>query len=323
MSRHLRAKPNNRFLKVLTLSIVVLLIPGLSNAAGFTMGDPVSYTEDAPAVSVLPDFALTDASQSYAGQNVTFALDGTYGAGEVLSFTQGEPSISAGVIRVQGTTIFKGNGTTASAIGTIDPTLDGEANNLRVTFTNAFTNGDFSNGATGWSVTAQRTFLGYALANGSVVTSGATVIGGFPAPIDYLWGPNAIGGNTQSANDRDRTPMNSSSFGFNTNSQRLTLQMVSGSCVAGYCVARGPRVISDSSVYLGLGDAVSFTWEALAGGDSYDVYGYLLNTENGKAIRLIDETGNINQSATGKVSVTLGVARNETGYFATGTRRTA
>jgi len=286
------------------------------------MGESVSYTEDSPAVSVLPDFALTDNSQSYAGQNVTFGLDGTYGAGEVLSFTEGEPSISAGVIRVQGTTVFKGNGTTASAIGTIDPTFDGEANNLKVSFTNTFTNGDFSEGTAGWSVTAQRTFLGYALANGSVVTSGATEIGGFPAPIDYLWGPNALGGNTQGANDRDRTPMSSSSFAFNTNSQRLTLQMVSGSCAAGYCVARGPRVISDSSVYLGLGDAVSFTWEALAGGDSYDVYGYLLNTENGKAIRLIDETGNINQSATGKVTVTLGVARNETGYFATGTRRT-
>lgn len=316
MSRHLGAKQNNRFFKVLTLSIVVLLIPGLSNAAGFTMGDPVSYTEDAPAVSVLPDFALADTSQSYAGQNVTFALDGSYGAGEVLSFTQGEPSISAGVIRVQGTTIFKGNGTTASAIGTVDPTFDGEANNLKVSFTNTFTNGDFSNGTTGWSISTQRTFLGYALANGTVVTSGATVIGGFPAPVDYLWGPNAIGGNTPSANDRDRTPMSSSSFAFNTDNGKLTLEMESGTCQTGYCVARGPRVISESSVYLGLGDAVSFDWQGLQGGDSYDVFGYLLNTENGKAIRLIDETGNINQNVSGKVAVTLGVARNESGYFA-------
>lgn len=299
-------------------------MPGLSNAAGFTMGDPVSYTEEAPAVSVLSDFALTDANQSYAGQNITFALDGTYGAGEVLSFTESTPSITAGVITVQGTTVFKGNGTTASAIGTIDPTLDGEANNLKVSFTNAFTNGDFSNGLAGWSVSAARVFLGYSLADGTLITEGTSTIGGFQAPIDYLFGPNNIptSGSGSSIYDRDRSP-SSGTFSSSTADEKLKLSLSGANCQSGggYCVVRGPSVISQSSVYLGLGDSVSFDWSAAHVSDSFDVFGYLLNTSNGKSIRLIDETGTLGFNASGKVSVTLGVTRNETGYFASGTRR--
>lgn len=303
---------------------MILLIPGLSNAAGFTMGDPVSYTEDAPAVSVLSDFALTDASQSYAGENITFALDGTYGPGEVLSFIESTPSITAGAISVQGTTVFKGNGTTASAIGTIDPTLDGEANNLKVSFTNAFTNGDFSNGLAGWSVSAARVFLGYSLADGTLITEGTSTIGGFQAPIDYLFGPNNIptSGSGSSIYDRDRSP-SSGTFSSSTADEKLKLSLSGANCESGggYCVVRGPSVISQSSVYLGLGDSVSFDWSAAHVSDSFDVFGYLLNTSNGKSIRLIDETGTLGFNASGKVSVTLGVTRNETGYFASGTRR--
>jgi len=304
-----------RSLRALAVVAVLSMLPSAGLAASFTMGPSVSFTEGDSPIAVLPDFTLGTGG-SYAGGNITFSLDGTDDPGEVLSFIEGEPSISNGVIRVQNGTIFKGNGTTASAIGNIDATLNGQAKDLKVNFSNAFTNGDFSQGATGWSISNARVQLGYATANGTVVTEGATVIGGWPAPVDYLWGP---GNQPNAANPgvtrRDRATGVTGTFS-STTSGNLAMTYASGSCPSqGFCVVRGPSVISDSSVYLGLGDAVSFTWQAEAIGDSFDVYGYLLNTANGKAIRLIDETGTIGTNGGGKVTVTLGTTRNTSGYF--------
>jgi VCBS repeat-containing protein len=286
------------------------------------MGDPVSYTEGDPAVSVLPDFALADASQSYAGENVTFALDGTYGAGEVLAFSESTPDVTLGAISVQNGTVFKGDGTNASAIGNVDPTFDGDSTSLRVNFSNAFTNGDFTDGTTGWAISNTRTFLGYADVSGAAVTTGATEIGGWPAPVDYLFGPgNQPNAGSPSTINRDRA---SSPNGFSStiSSGRLQMTVSGASCSTGFCVVRGPHVISESSVYLAAGDQVSLDWLASASGDGFDVYGYLLNVSNGKAFRLIDETGNDGSSAGGTVNVTIGSPRNEAGYFSSGTQRT-
>ena len=323
--RHrLRTKSSSRVSRVLALSLVILLIPGLGNAAGFTMGDPVSYDEGDPAISVLPDFVLTDASQSYAGENITFALDGTYGSGEILAFSESTPDVTLGAISVQNGTVFKGDGTNASAIGNVDPTFDGEANSLRVNFSNAFTNGDFSDGTTGWAISDTRTFLGYANASGAAVTTDATVIGGWPAPVDYLFGPgNQPTAASPSTINRDRAS-SPNTFSSAITSGRLQMTVGGASCATGlgFCVVRGPHVISESSVYLAAGDQVSLDWLASAAGDGFDVYGYLLNVSNGKAFRLIDETGSDGRAAGGSVNVTIGSPRNESGYFSSGTQRT-
>ena len=311
-----RAASGWRFLSFVT---VVALLPGMGIAANFTMGPAVDYTEGDPAVTVLPQFTLQDASQNYAGKNITFSLDGTYDPGELLSIpdTEGDPSTVNGAMSVKNGTIFKGNGTTAAAVGNIDGTLNGQAKNLKINFTNAFTNGDFSQEATGWTISNTRTFMGYSLADGTPVTTGVTQIGGWPAPVDYLWGPGNTPTTQNSTIRRDRAT--STNTFSTTTSGNLTMNVGNGSCPSqGFCVVRGPHVISESSVYLAAGDGVSFTWAANAGQDSYDVFGYLLNTENGKTIRLIDETGVLGQTADGTIRFTLGSARDMTGYISVG-----
>lgn len=323
-SQRLRPSRASVTFRFIGFATVIALLPGLGFAASFTMGPTFDYTEGDPAIAALPAFTLADDGQNYAGKNITLSLDGTYDAGEVLSLpdTAGDPSTEAGTISVKNGTVFKGNGTTATAIGNIDATLNGIGKNLKVNFTNAFTNGDFSQDATGWSISNTRTFLGYADYSGAAVTTGASNIGGWPAPVDFLWGPgNQPNASNTSSVNRDRAGI-TTTYTSSTSNGVLTMTVGGASCDTGFCVIRGPHVISESSVYLAAGDQIAFDWQASASGDGFDVYGYLLNVSNGKAIRLIDETGRDRSAASGRVQVTLGSTRDETGYFASGSRRT-
>ena len=289
---------------------------GMAMAApgAYVVGPDSSYTEDGVAVAALPSFTLSDNGQDYVGGTVTFAIDGSNEAGETLSFEQSTPSIVDDVISVQGTTVFKGNGSLANAIGNIDGTLDGDGADLKVNFSNSFENGDFSNGSTGWTITNSRVNLGYI--ESGVVTESNSTIAGFTPPVDATWGPGA---SASSQWDRASAP---NGYSSSTLSGKLTMTVGNGSCSKGYCVLRGPAVVSDASVYLASGDEVSFDWSASGSGDAFDVYGYLVNTSTGKALKLIDETGSVGQSAGGSVTAEMGSARNEAGYFTSGVRRT-
>ena len=306
-----------KFLRVAGASLVSLALvishPLLAFAAAgtYTIGSDSAIVEDDPAISAFQDFTLSDAGQNYAGGWATFAIDGSNEAGERLSFTTSTPLVVDDAISVQGTTVFKGDGTAANAIGNIDGTLDGDGEDLKVVYSNSFENGDFSNGSTGWTISNSRVNLGYVNA-GSAVTSTST-IAGFTPPIDYTWG---AGSSNTSQWDRATAPNTYSS----STSGNLTMSVNGGSCAKGYCVIRGPYVVSNASVYLADGDDVSFTWSASGVGDDFDVYGYLLNTSNGKAFKLIDETG---LSGSGQVNIDIGThPRTTTGYFASGTRQT-
>ena len=293
----------------------VLAVPAASAVAGtYDVGPDVSYTEGASAISALSDFALSSAGQDYAGGSVTYSVTGTNESGEVLGFTTSQSaSTTAGAISIVGTTVFKGNGTTADAIGNIDGTLNGQASDLKVNFANSFQNGDFSQGLTGWNVTNNNVNLGYVDTSGNVVASTSTIGGSIP-PIDRTFGPGTIG-------DFDHA-VASNTYSSHTTNSNLFMKVNSGSCTTSrFCVLRGPVVISAASVYLGINDTVSFTWEANPGDDAFDVYGYLLNTQTGKALKLIDETGRSGESSAGTVRATMGTARDLTGFFSTGTQR--
>lgn len=306
---------------VASATVATFLLSSLSftpsaNAApgSFDVGSDVSYTEGAAASPVLSDFTLTNAGQDYAGGSVSYTISGSNESGEILGFTTSQTaSTVSGAISIVGTTVFKGNGTTADVIGNIDGTLNGQANDLKVNFANSFQNGDFSQGLTGWSVTDSRVNLGYINTSGNVVPSTST-IGGFTPPVDQTFGPGTTG-------SFDRA-VASNTYTSNTNSSNLFMQVNNGNCTSeGFCVLRGPVVISAASVYLGANDSVSFTWQANAGSDAFDVYGYLLNTQTGQALKLIDETGTQGLSSGGSVTATMGTARNTFGYFTSGSRR--
>jgi len=154
-----------------------------------------------------------------------------------------------------------------------------------------FVNPSFEDGLKGWTIVNDRIyFSGH---NGST-------IGGFETPVDTTYPDWVVSGcSTAAGVNCDTTPLsNTWSFTTKTSSdvapgsgtQSLVMNS-SGSCTEGFCIVRGPYVISDSTVTLPEGGMVSFKWQAKGGGDAYDVYGYLLNTATGKVQTILDDTG--------------------------------
>jgi flagellin-like hook-associated protein FlgL len=56
-------------------------------------------------------------------------------------------------------------------------------------------------------------------------------------------------------------------------------------------VVHGPYLISKDPVYFAPGAKISFDWRARGAADAYDVYAYLLNTDDGSSIELLNQTG--------------------------------
>jgi flagellin-like hook-associated protein FlgL len=138
-------------------------------------------------------------------------------------------------------------------------------------------NGDFANGLNGWTPVNRR-----------VILDGTDSIGSFATPIDPTTAPD--GG-------VEATPLGPNVMTFSTTNQSGTAEMLSnGSPVpnnpAGSgAVVHGPALVSNGSILMKAGTVVSFDWEASAGADAYDVFGYLLNTVSGQTETLLDQSG--------------------------------
>ena len=131
---------------------------------------PIAANEQTP-VQIFPGLSFVDSGTNYSGGWIEYAVDASTSADTMLFETATVASTTSESITVVGTTIFKGNGTTADAIGIIDGTKNGQnGNNLRVTFSNTFTNGDFSTNTSttvgdvvslsGWTAYKRRVQLG-------------------------------------------------------------------------------------------------------------------------------------------------------------------
>jgi hypothetical protein len=133
-----------------------------------------------------------------------------------------------------------------------------------------FENGDLSQGSTGWTYQNVPVFVG------------TTSIGGFTSPTD----------SSNPAGSTDNTSITFPGVRTTTFSGgSVTMNTGAASCNVGFCIVRGPFLISNNPVSLLPGDSISFDWKALAGGDAYDVFGYLLNTATGSTINILNSTG--------------------------------
>ena len=143
----------------------------------------------------------------------------------------------------------------------------------------SFVNPDFIN-ITGWTVTLQQVKLGI------------TAIGGFASPGDSTKPANSPGDNVNMTSGWFDSELNPTFLppGFVAPSKSLRLWS-SGSIDSGYGIVHGPYVISETSIDLVAGSTVEFWWSAAGSTDAYDVYGYLLNIDNGTTINLLNETG--------------------------------
>jgi subtilisin family serine protease len=196
------------------------------------------------------------------------------------------------VVPQQGITFFKGTGGKISnmTMRRVPPRI-----------LETFENYGFENGISGWRVVNRRVRL-----------NGGTLIAGYPTPTDPTPNPGSGPGDvlnvTQLPSFSYRLEATDKPPSGESQCMRLTMGQPTIGVVPPGAIMYGPAVYSDFSVPFGVGDTVKFWWKALAGGDAYNVYSYLVNQSTGAYIQLLDVTGpNVNQgTAWAEVSKVIG-----------------
>ena len=148
-----------------------------------------------------------------------------------------------------------------------------------------FANGDFESDAIG-----STSVTGWTVGNNRVTLDGQSQIGGWPTPTD-LTKPALSGGDTVAMNSGTFNSQIVASDNASRGNNSLQLESTNANVASGYGIIHGPYIISNDSTTLKAGETVSFDWRAQGGQDSYDVYAYLLNVDNGSTINLLNETG--------------------------------
>jgi hypothetical protein len=308
----------SKFLAII-LMIELFGVLSISNAAlpdpTFTVPvTPIAANEQTP-VQVFPGLTFVDSSTNYSGGWIEYAVDTSTSADTLLFETATVASTTSESITVVGTTIFKGNGTSADPIGIIDGTKNGlNGNNLRVTFSNTFTNGGFSDN-TSTTVGDVVSLSGWTAYKRRILLAGGSTVDGFTTPTDTTFPAQTDSSpNNDSVGTSNSYSVNPSYAGRTGGGFSVQLS-TNGTCDEGYCIIRGPYIVSNSPVFLQTGDSISFWWSALGGGDAFDVYGYLLNTADGSTIKLLDATGANGGATQAWTQVSRVIGASETGSY--------
>jgi len=210
-------------------------------------------------------------------------------AGETISAIRAlTPNVTNNAISIIGMTVYRGDGSAAMQIGTIDSQRDGTAGKaLRINLQQQFANGNFDNGSPGSAA-----IPGWTAMNQRVRLDGTSTVAGWPTPIDTITAPR--GGLESAGGSGTFNTVLTSATATGTG---LSVQMSSnlGSVtnnpptVGG--VLHGPVLVSNNSIPLNSGDTIAFDWRASGGADAFDVYAYLLNTQTGNTEELLNVTG--------------------------------
>jgi flagellin-like hook-associated protein FlgL len=161
----------------------------------------------------------------------------------------------------------------------------------------AYTNGDFESGSVG-----DTSFAGWTVSNTRVTLDGGSQIGGWPTPNDSTK-PNNSAGDTVAMTGGSFSSQLVASSDATRGSKSLQLQSTNAGVATGFGILHGPYIISNNATPLKAGDSVSFDWKAEGGQDSYDVYAYLLNVNNGTTLKMLDSTGTTSNWATQTTTV--------------------
>jgi Ca2+-binding RTX toxin-like protein len=267
--------------------------PAVLTAPTINGPSPLGYTEDA-APQLIQGVTLSN-GLGYAGGSLRIEVGGAT-AQDQLALTSDANATDLGAISVDGTTVYLGNGSGRAAIGTVDPTENGQGGQALVIHftaedTGAVQNPSFESGVTGWTVGESRVMLG------------TTVINGHKAPADPTSPPNAgddAGGIQDMSYDSELSADEHTEGGA---SLRL---FNSGDTADGFDVVHGPYAYSNTFA-ASAGDTFHFDWQAKAGDDAFDAFGYLMNADTGESIIVINQTGandtGVQNWTTGSVTV--------------------
>ena len=176
-----------------------------------------------------------------------------------------------------------------------------------------FPNGDFESSSIGATSAS-----GWTISNTRIKLDGSSSVGGWPTPVDTTI-PSSVGENTTYSPDPGGMSSAVVAPGRASGGGANSLQMLSSglTVAAGFGVVHGPYIISNTAVAIEAGEQVSFDWKAQGGEDSYDVYAYLLNVDNGSTVELLNSTGASTNWTT--VTKTVPTAGNYKFVFVSGT----
>ncbi|WP_431481905.1 filamentous hemagglutinin N-terminal domain-containing protein [Pseudomonas thivervalensis] len=157
--------------------------------------------------------------------------------------------------------------------------------------TSQFLNADFENGLVGWKTSIAQFFTGVTVVDGVVSPDDPTLPTTSPTNGNA---PSVSPGDQGDMNYKPLTPVAAAGQGKDGGAALLLGTENNSNCLnapAG-CIMRGPSVVSEGTVSLAAGESVSFDYKPVAGGDTYDVFGYLLNVNTGEYQIILNETGN-------------------------------
>ena len=262
-----------------------------------------NYTENQGLISLIHDTGIYDGAD-YSGGYITFDITNSTVNDQITIVDDGVPSVVNNELTVVGTSVYIGNGTVATLVGSVDGSENGQNGQpLKINFSNAFKNADYSVGNNGDTL-----ILGWTTVL-SQIRLGIDNIAGQASPVDPTYPVN-------SEDDTD-IPSNLGSLvvalsdeilvGSEGFSARLTSSGIT--TANGFDVVRGPAIYSDSTITVEAGDTLSFDWRALGGGDAYDVFGYIIDIDNGTTQLLLDETGVSANATTAWATVTATIAQ--------------
>lgn len=284
---------------------------GLLTTPNVTSGGRTGYVSDSEPVVVSSAINITNGGDYGGGGSLTIAVTSA-DASETLSLIKAtSASTSNNVVSVVGSSLYLGSGSGSNVIGSIDSTSNGaNGNNLQINFlSNSFTNASFESGdLTGWTADTS-----------TQIDIGTTSIAGIITPADGS-DPVNSGGDSDVPTTKGTwtAPVNTVDKSHGTYS--LQLKSAGMTTANGYDVVHGPSVYSD--IFAGEnGQTISFDWRALGGGDAYDVFGYIVNTDTNSTTEILNATGTsaAGTTAWATANVTIPATGNYRFVFISGT----
>ena len=302
------------------------LLQGALSISGLT---PVVYLEQGPAVALGEQVTVTGGG-SYADGYLEYAITGATASETLGVITQAQPSMVDGQVTVVGGNVYLGTGGDFKQIGSVDATRNGQNGMpLRINFSSPLENSDFSGGLqpngdpVGWTINKQVITLGslasktqgrpVSIANngdGTFTVSGQ----GYSFVTDFFYDPNAAGTNGTawategveitsifqgSSSDSGPSLHNASVTSHGGRAEVLRIWF-SGWLDSSVKPSGNPPYGStfggdawSSPFQAAAGDSLAFDWSAANGGDDYEVYGFIVNTQTNVHTELFYGRGNI------------------------------
>ncbi|MBU9711988.1 immunoglobulin-like domain-containing protein [Evansella tamaricis] len=250
---------------------------------------PIDYQEGDGPVLVAPDVEITGGG-SYGDGYVRFGLNGSTST-ERLSFVDsGTPSNENGKVSIVGNAVYLGNGTGYRQIGSVNTSYDGTSGQpLQIDFSTPLVNAGFEEDVKSAEITDRANFGQTHQITGWDITLGEYKVehlkSGTPGTLVESNDPNYSEFRFQYAVQGEQK--SSGNYALRLESlywvkERRTSHELQD---PNFAVFHGPWAIS-SPFYAYENDTIALDWAAQNGGDDYDVYAFLVNTDTNEEIEL-------------------------------------